>query len=67
MMRFSLSHAPARRTAERQQPAQREHEQEVPKLSDGEEQLLSAISSSGRFTLAKAQGRYAGVKRRADK
>ncbi|MBS0340424.1 MAG: hypothetical protein JSS56_07840 [Proteobacteria bacterium] len=50
-----------------QQPAQREHEQDVPKLSGVEEQFLSAIASSGRFTLAKAQSRYAGVKRHADK
>lgn len=64
-MRYSLSHAPTR-TAERQQPAREELER-VPHLSDQEEQFLSDIASSGRFTLAKAQSRYAGVKRRAAK
>ncbi|MDB5947532.1 MAG: hypothetical protein JWQ33_2558 [Ramlibacter sp.] len=39
----------------------------TPPLPNAEEQFLSAVSSSGRFTLGKAQGRYADVKRRADK
>lgn len=63
MMRYTAFLTRSTPTAHKERPAEPRAEREVPVLSAQEEAFLSGITSSGQFTLAKARGMYAGVKR----